>query len=170
MKCPLQSLNCPLVDGLFSCVFSPGAIIMQLAIWKKLVVVAALLAMLGSLATLSPTSIGQEAVKKRAATKEPAKAKGRLPAYYREVVTEEQRDKIYAIQAKFDAQIDALTAQLEDLRTQRDGEVEGVLSPEQKEKLAAARAAADSKRKKKSDSADAKKTVESEKKAPVGGK
>ena|SRR5688500_4706917 len=140
---------------------------MQLALWKKLIVAAAVLAVFGSFAAFSPTSIGQEAAKKKAAVKEvkeQAKAKGRLPAYYGKIVSDEQREKIYAIQAKFDSQIESLTAQLETLRKQRDSEVEAVLTAEQKTQVAEARSAADAKKKKKSDAPAAKKAVESEKK------
>ena len=139
---------------------------MSLAPWKKLAVAALMLSIISSLA-YAPPSLGQEA-KRKAAAKEPAKAKGRLPAYYREIVTDEQREKIYALQAKYDSQIEELTQQLEALRSQRDADVEAVLTADQKAKLAEVRTAADAKRKKKSDPADAKKSVESEKKAAVG--
>ena len=140
---------------------------MQLALWKKLVVAAAVLAIFGSVAAFSPTSIGQEAAKKKAAVKEVkerAKVKGRLPAYYGKVVSEEQRERIYAIQLKYDSQIETLTEQLETLRKQRDSEVEAVLTAEQKTQVAEARSAAEANRKKKGDAPEAKKTVESEKK------
>ena len=85
------------------------------------------------------------------------KFKGRLPAYYGDIVTETQRLQIYAVQEKYDAQIDALNAQLEVLKTKRDKEIEAVLNPEQKEKLKKAQKTAAEKKK---TSAAIKKAVE----------
>ena len=64
------------------------------------------------------------------------KARGRLPAYYGKVVTDKQREDIYAIQAKFNEQIAELQKQLADLTTQRDTEVEKVLTDDQKAEVA----------------------------------
>jgi Spy/CpxP family protein refolding chaperone len=73
-----------------------------------------------------------------AANQAAEKLTGRLPNNYAKVgVTDAQRQRIYALQAKYSAQIDALTQQLEELRQKRDAEVEGVLTPDQKEKLKA---------------------------------
>jgi hypothetical protein len=91
--------------------------------------------------------VGQEATAKKAR----AQAKGRLPAYFKDVVTEKQRDEIYAIQKKYEAQIEALEEQLKSLQSQRDTEIEGLLSAEQKEKLEKLRADAASKRKTKTE-------------------
>ena len=71
-----------------------------------------------------------------AAAKERAKPRGRLPAHFADVVTAEQREEVYAIQGKFNDQIAELEAQIASLRTQRDMEVENVLTPEQKERVA----------------------------------
>jgi Spy/CpxP family protein refolding chaperone len=68
-----------------------------------------------------------------------AQARGRLPNYYRQVVTPDQREKIYAVQAKYVEQIEALEKQILDLEAKRDTEVEALLSPEQKEKVKALR-------------------------------
>jgi hypothetical protein len=70
----------------------------------------------------------------------------RLPSYFSEIVTEEQREKIYAIQKQFAAKIDPLTREIEKLRQARDGEIEALLTPEQKKKLDELRAAAKAKR------------------------
>jgi hypothetical protein len=70
---------------------------------------------------------------------EPAPAKksrGRLPAYYGKVVTDKQREDIYSIQAKFNEQIAKLQEQLSELTTQRDAEVEKVLTNEQRAEIA----------------------------------
>ena len=60
------------------------------------------------------------------------KPRGRLPAYFGKVVSAKQRDQIYSIQAKYNAQIEKLQAQLKTLIAQRDGDVEQVLSTEQR--------------------------------------
>jgi len=57
--------------------------------------------------------------------------RGGLPNYYSRVVTEQQRKTIYGIQATYEARIDALLAQIEELEKERDAEVEKVLTPEQ---------------------------------------
>ena len=65
-----------------------------------------------------------------------AKPRGRLPAFYRNVVTPEQREKVYAIQAKYEPQIEKLRAALRSLRDNRDAEIAVLLTAEQKEKVA----------------------------------
>ena len=77
-----------------------------------------------------------------AATAE-SKPRGRLPIYYGKLgVSDDQRDKIYTIQAEYDAQLDELLAQLEELRAKRDRAVEGVLTAGQKQRLRELRAEA----------------------------
>jgi len=73
--------------------------------------------------------------------KEVKKPRGRLPAYYGKVVSEKQREEIYLIQAKYNEQIDKLKEQLETLTTQRNGEVEQVLTDEQRAEVARLQAA-----------------------------
>jgi hypothetical protein len=64
------------------------------------------------------------------------KPRGRLPMYYSRVVSEKQRQDIYAIQAKYNAQIEELEKQLKAITTKRDGEVAKVLSAEQRDEVA----------------------------------
>lgn len=71
---------------------------------------------------------------------------GQLPPYYRDVVSEEQRQKIYAIQSEYNAQIAELEARVAQLRKERDAKIEALLTPEQKKKIEDLRAAAKSKR------------------------
>lgn len=78
----------------------------------------------------------------------PAKARGRLPTHFKDVVTETQRQKIYAIQAKYDAEIDGLAARIKRLQAEQMREMEGVLEPDQVAKLKRLRAAAEAKKKK----------------------
>lgn len=75
----------------------------------------------------------------------------RLPMYYAKVVDEKQRQKIYDIQRKYHPQIAELQRQLEKLIAQRDAEIEGVLTPEQKAELDKIRAEAASRRKSNAD-------------------
>jgi len=83
---------------------------------------------------------------KPASAEKISKFRGRLPAYYGMVVSEEQRQQIYDIQKEYHPQIAALKAQLKALVQQRNAKVEAVLTTEQREKVDAARAAAKAKR------------------------
>lgn len=90
-------------------------------------------------------ALAQKKQKKRAKRR---KARGRLPNYYGKVgVSAEQREKIYSIQAQYNSQIKALEKQIAELKEKRDAEIESVLTPEQKKKLAQLRAEAAEKRK-----------------------
>lgn len=113
------------------------------SLWKKLLVASLATVAVGLVMGNGALSVGQEAKAK--------KAKGRLPPYFADIVTDEQRDKIYEVQAKYAKERDALEAQLEELRSIESGEIEAVLDAEQKEKLKKAREEAGAKKKKKSD-------------------
>ncbi len=64
------------------------------------------------------------------------KARGRLPNYYGRVgVSEDQKEKIYAIQATHAEKIAELEKQLKELKAKRDKEVEAVLTPDQLKKV-----------------------------------
>src|SRR5262245_2720616 len=124
---------------------------MNVALGKK--VVAALVAVVASglLIGFAPSSIGQEAKKSNKNDKTETtekKAKGRLPAYYADIVTEEQRDKIYTIQAKHQDKISELNAQLLAATKAMNTEIENVLTAEQKVKLKAAQEEGAAKKKK----------------------
>ena len=77
----------------------------------------------------------------------------RLPAYYKDVVSEEQREAIYEIQEEFGAKIAELKVKLAELQKQQAAKVEAVLSPEQKQKVGQLKAAAAAKRHPKAPSA-----------------
>lgn len=79
---------------------------------------------------------------------EAAKAKGRLPPYYSDIVTPAQRERIYAIQALFGRQREHLEMQLAALKERERMEVEAVLTPPQKALLARTQEAAAAKREK----------------------
>jgi len=116
---------------------------------KRLVVVLASMCVVlwlsaaGSSAVAAETAEAKPAAEKKA----PAKPRGRLPMYYSAVVSPQQREQIYAIQAKYAPQIEELEKQFEALKKQRDAEVEAVLAPEQQAKVKEARLAAEAKRK-----------------------
>jgi hypothetical protein len=89
----------------------------------------------------APKAAGdEEAVKAR------AKPRGRLPVYYSRVISQDQRETIYGLQAKFQAEIDKLMEQLRKLEADRDLEVRKVLSEEQKQRVDAFVAEAKAKR------------------------
>ena len=61
--------------------------------------------------------------------------KGRLPPHYAKVVTEEQREKIYAIQAEYRTKIETARAQLDALVKEEKDKISAVLTEEQKKKV-----------------------------------
>jgi len=117
---------------------------MSLPLWKKFLIVSALVAFTASLlgSTLLAQKPAAEAKPTAAAEKKPRRA---LPAYFSAIVTEEQRTRIYGVQDKYEAQIAALAEQIKGLQDKRDTEIESVLSPEQKKLLDKARADAKAK-------------------------
>lgn len=64
-----------------------------------------------------------------------AAPRGRLPAHYKDLVSPDQKEEIYAIQGKYNGEIADLEAKIEALKKQRDAEVERVLTPKQQERL-----------------------------------
>jgi hypothetical protein len=60
----------------------------------------------------------------------------RVPPHFAKLdLTGDQRTRIYTIQEQYDGKIDALLAEVEQLKRQRDGEIESVLSKGQREEL-----------------------------------
>ena len=122
---------------------------------------------LASILTLSSFGLTQEKPatesKPKPAAKGDDKLKGRLPNNYGKVdLTMAQREKIYAIQNDYDAQLDALKEQIKQLVAKRDADIDGVLTAEQKSKLAALR---DEAKKKPEEKLEAKKKEAEAKKA-----
>ena len=92
--------------------------------------VMALLALMGS---CPASSFGAAP---RAKVAKAGKARGRVPANYAKLdLTEDQKTKIYNVQAKYKEQIDALNLQLKDLRAKEMQEITEVLTADQKTKL-----------------------------------
>ncbi len=79
---------------------------------------------------------------------ERAKPRGRLPNHFGKLgVSEEQRTRIYELQAQYGEQIEALLMQIEELRSQRDAEVEQQLTDSQRSRLQELRTEAAERRK-----------------------
>jgi DNA-binding protein H-NS len=112
------------------------------------------------LAAIGQLLLGQEA--------KDTKFRGRLPAHYGDIVSEAQRLQIYAVQEKYARQIDELKLKLELLESQRDREIENVLSAEQKARLKKVQDQAAAQRRKKS--ADAKAAEEGKVSVPTAAK
>jgi len=108
---------------------------------RKLMVAVVIFSMAGLIGGANSGLIGQE---KKVETKE--KKKGKLPAYYADIVSQAQREQIYAIQAAHEKKIAALREQLDAAEKVRDDEIEAVLDAQQKAKLATARAEAAAKK------------------------
>jgi hypothetical protein len=116
---------------------------MNSSLLRKVLLLSVVVSALGIVVVNSPLSVGQE----KAAEKK--KSKGTLPAYYADVVSEEQRAKIYAIQEKYAKEIKDLNEQLAAVSKKRNDEIEALLTDEQKAKIDKAREEAVAKKKRK---------------------
>ena len=85
--------------------------------------------------TKASTKSDVKQTKKRTARKNSIPQKGRLPAFFADFVSAAQRAEIYAIQADYDPQIEELQETLAELRTQRDQEIDHVLTRTQLSKI-----------------------------------
>jgi hypothetical protein len=128
--------------------------------WFSVVLVAVVFVVFSPFANGADTKKDKAADKSKSTKDKATKAKprGRLPAYYRQVVDDAQRDKIYAIQAKYRTDRDQIGAEIKritsDLRKKlialkqaQNEEVESVLTDTQKSKLDKIRTAAAAERK-----------------------
>lgn len=103
---------------------------------KRHTLMSVALAVLAGVLLGMPWAIGQQRSGEEAApAKERTPVRNRLPMFYSRVVTAEQREQIYAIQNKYQKQIDELTAQLHAVESQRDEEIRAVLTPEQQKQI-----------------------------------
>jgi len=60
-------------------------------------------------------------------------AKGRLPAHFGKLgLSDPQKQQVYTVQSKYETQLAALEEQIAALRSQRDQEIEALLSPDQR--------------------------------------
>ena len=140
---------------------------MNLPMWKKLFV--ALCVVCGASGLICGPALLAQKVEGKAETKaaapdksKEAKSYKRLPAHFGDIVDGAQKEKIYVLQEKWGKQIDELAEQVKALQKQRDEEIEGVLTAEQKVKLEKTRADAKAKALEK---AAAKKAAEDKEKA-----
>jgi hypothetical protein len=86
-----------------------------------------LVVLIGSVLAIGSYGLAQNAA--------PAKPRGRLPAYYKDIIDAKQRDRIYEIQAEYAAKITPLQEEIKKLSEEREAAIEGVLTAEQKGKL-----------------------------------
>ena len=116
---------------------------------KRLLVVAMAVPLTWALLMSQHRRLGNQksdADKPAAKKKVRSKPRGRLPAYYNAVVSPDQRERIYGIQAQYAEQIDKLLERLKMLTAERHAAVKGVLTPQQQAKVAQLRAEAKAKR------------------------
>ncbi len=99
--------------------------------WCLLLPMAMVVAATGVCSATPLTAQEKEAAKADESKPARKKARGRLPMYFGKVVTQQQREDIYEIQARFAVQIEQLRKQMEELIRKRDAEVESVLTAEQ---------------------------------------
>ncbi len=123
----------------------------RIVVWATTAAVAIVLA--GTLPAIAQQGTtakpkAAQAGEKQTTKKKKRKFHGRLPAYYAKVVDDKQRKAIYVIQKEYKPKIDELKAQLATLTKERDEKILAELTPEQREKVAAARKAAQDKRRK----------------------
>jgi Spy/CpxP family protein refolding chaperone len=101
---------------------------------KVAAVVFSVFAVSAALVPLVRPVAAQEAAAAKAAGQ--PKVRGRVPMYYGQIdLTSNQKTQIYAIQDQYDGRIDDLLTQIEELRVQRDSEIESVLSAGQRAEL-----------------------------------
>ncbi|MGC3966283.1 MAG: hypothetical protein QM775_02590 [Pirellulales bacterium] len=124
-----------------------------LNVLRRVVAAAVPALALAGMPTLLIADEKTEAKPAAAAEAKPAKTpaadrKGPLPFYFGKVVAPDQKEKIYAIQDRFQDEIAPLAAKIKELQAARDKEIEAVLTPDQLAKVkqlkseAAAKAAA----------------------------
>lgn len=103
---------------------------------RMLLSLAALLTCCSLAAWSQDSTKASKAPTKAAAGAEEKKPTNRLPSNYGKLgLTDAQKDKVYAVQDKYDKQLDDLEAQIKALKNKRDDEIEAVLSAEQKKIL-----------------------------------
>jgi len=126
----------------------------RLSLWAMAALVAAALVTGDTMAVVAQEPAAPAsgvAAKESAATegtvpKRRSEPRGRLPAYYGEVIDNQQREKIYDIQSRILQQISQLQQQIAQLEQQRDAEVVAVLTAEQAAKVKELTEAAKAKR------------------------
>lgn len=98
----------------------------------------AVCALVCGLVGLTGGVVGQDAKKDepKAVAKEEPKAKGLLPQNWGKIgLTDDQRQRVYKIQAKYGDEIEKLEAKIKQLRSTREKEMREVLTADQKRRL-----------------------------------
>jgi hypothetical protein len=119
---------------------------LRTVVWSGLAILAVLAAGVGNTASAQKKAESGGKAKAAAGEKKAKAPRGRLPAYYAQVVDEKQREAIYKIQQEYEPKIADLRAQLDKLTKERDAKTAAVLTPEQQKKVADLQAAAKAKR------------------------
>jgi len=109
---------------------------------KMTVVLLALLCLVVSGDATTPQRVVAQETESPETAEEPAppktrkKPRGRVPNHYGKIgLTNEQKDEIYAIQAKYREQIDTLQEQINEIQQEEASEIYLVLTDNQKESL-----------------------------------
>jgi Spy/CpxP family protein refolding chaperone len=94
-------------------------------------------AVLAGLLVLSGGATTAQDAKKEVKKDDPApKAKGFLPMNWGKLgLTDAQKQDVYTVQGKYNAEIDKLDAKIRELKAARDKEMKAVLTPDQKKRL-----------------------------------
>ena len=96
-------------------------------------------ALIGGLLVASDGLVGQDKKDDAKATKKddaPVKVKGTLPPGWGKIgLTDDQKQEVYKIQAKYGAEIDKLEAKIKELKAGQMKEMKGVLNADQKKAL-----------------------------------
>jgi hypothetical protein len=102
----------------------------------------ALTAIAAGLTTLDLEAFAADAAATSKTVKKTKAPRGVLPPYYSKVVTEEQREKIYSIQALYRPKIEEARTQLNALIEEQKNKISAVLSDTQKKQVEDAQSAA----------------------------
>lgn len=98
---------------------------------SRLRVAAVISAALAIIAGISPVPYSVIAKDEPAAKAGEGSGTRRVPSHFAKLdLTGDQKNRIYTIQDQYDEKIDALLAEVEHLKLQRDGEIESVLMPD----------------------------------------
>lgn len=122
---------------------------MPMLSFRSFTAVVAILALsVVSFATLSATAADESpvAVDQKMATKPRSEPRGRLPNFYGQVVSESQRDEIYAIQSEYQKKLDELIRQVVTIKAERDAKIDETLSADQRKEIAQLRAESEKRR------------------------
>ena len=107
-----------------------------MSITKSAVAIAILLSAIALPSLISAQSRSEPGAQQPGASQADEKPRGRLPNHFGKLgVSDEQRERIYAIQANYDARIDDLLSQIEELVANRDSDISAVLTEGQRARL-----------------------------------